>query len=156
MVHIPSFLEETYSTVSLFWLFFFCPCSGELRTQKLRFHLFRRAHSSVVLPLKPGVGQYRVIHNTPTTMASLLFSILPVRSPAFFSKTSPEFLLCWLWLTPVPVWARRKNRSPCSSLQTTDAGSRVECLRDTNRLQNLCYCLSGFAIRKCGYSLSCG
>ena len=27
-----------------------------------------------------------------------------------FSKTSPEPFLCWFWLTPVPVWARRTKR----------------------------------------------
>ena len=29
----------------------------------------------------------------------LLISTLPIHSPSFFSKTSPDFSLCWLWLT---------------------------------------------------------
>ena len=32
-----------------------------------------------------------------------LFLPVQVYSPAFFSKTSPDFFLCWLWLTPVPM-----------------------------------------------------
>ena len=32
-------------------------------------------------------------------LSCLLISTLPVHSPAFFSKTSPDFSLCWLWLT---------------------------------------------------------
>ena len=45
-----------------------------------------------VLPLKPGVGQYIAIHATLTAgSSSLLISTLPVHSPTFFSKTSPDF-----------------------------------------------------------------
>ena len=36
-------------------------------------------------------------------ISSLLISTLPVHSPAFFPKTSPDFFMCWLWLTLVPV-----------------------------------------------------
>ena len=36
-------------------------------------------------------------------ISSSLIATLPVHSPAFFSKTSPDFFLCWLLLTPVPV-----------------------------------------------------
>ena len=32
-------------------------------------------------------------------LSFVLISTLPVHSPAFFSKTSPDFSLCWLWLT---------------------------------------------------------
>ena len=32
---------------------------------------------------------------------------------------------------------------------------QVECLRNINRLQNMCYCFCGFAFRNCGYNLSC-
>ena len=32
-------------------------------------------------------------------LSFLPISTLPVHSPAFFSKTSPNFSLCWLWLT---------------------------------------------------------
>ena len=81
--------------------------SGQLRTQNLKSHLMR-TQSLRVLPLNLGVGQYVTIHATLTAgISSSLISILPVHSPAFFSKTSPEFFPCWLWLTPVPAWARR-------------------------------------------------
>ena len=38
-----------------------------------------------------------------------------------FSKISPIFFLCWLWLTPVPEWVHR----------IMDAGSHVECPQTT-------------------------
>ena len=48
-----------------------------------------------------------------------------------FSKTSPEFFLCWLWLTPVPVQAHRIKQATLF-----DAGSRAGCPRNMNRLNN--------------------
>ena len=74
--------------------------------QKLQFHLLR-TQSLKRLPLKPGVGQYTGILHLLPGISSLLISTLLVRSPAFFSKTSPNFFLCWLWLTSVPAEARR-------------------------------------------------
>ena len=91
----------------------FCLCvvsrSGELRTQKLRAYMLRRTRSSKVLPLKPGVGQYRAMHATPAARDFLLAHFYPSGpfTCIFFPKKSPEFFPCWLWLTPVPVWARR-------------------------------------------------
>ena len=41
-----------------------------------------------------------------------------------FSKTSLNFFLCWLWLTPVLVWACRVKW-----VTLLDAGSRVGCPR---------------------------
>ena len=65
--------------------------SGELRTQKLNSHLVR-TKSLNVLPLKPGVGQHIAIYATRMPgISSLLISTLPVHSPAFFSKSSPDF-----------------------------------------------------------------
>ena len=75
------------------------PHSGELRTQKLKSHLMR-TQSLNVLPLKPGVGQYISIHATLT--ARDFFRACFYTSDPFtciFSKTSPDFSLCWLWLT---------------------------------------------------------
>ena len=96
------------------------------------------------------------MHTTPTVrISSSLISTFRVHSPAFFSKTSPEFFLCLLWLTPVPVWAHRKDWSPCSSLGTIGAGSRVECPRNINRLQNICYCSSGFVFWNCWCNSGC-
>ena len=77
------------------------PRSGELRTQKLKCRPVR-TQSLKVRPLKHRVGQYIAMHATLTAMDFFLISTLPVHSPAFFSKTSREFFLCWLWLTPVP------------------------------------------------------
>ena len=77
------------------------PCSGELRTQKLKSHLVR-TQSLNVLPLKPGVGQYVAIDATLTARNFFLISTLPVHSPAFFPKPLLIFFLFWLWLTPVP------------------------------------------------------
>ena len=53
------------------------PHSGELRTQKLRFHLFRRTQSSKVLPLKLTVGQYVDMHATPTAKNFFLANFYP-------------------------------------------------------------------------------
>ena len=64
------------------------PRSGELRTQKLKSHLVR-TQSLNVLPLKAGVGQYVAKH----ALTARDF-VLPVHSPAFLSKTFPEFFLC--------------------------------------------------------------
>ena len=69
-------------------------------------------------------------------ISSLLISTLPVHSPEFFPKTSPDFFLCWLWLTPVPVYARRIKQVTL----LLDAGSRFKCSRNINRLQNMCNC----------------
>ena len=63
-----------------------------------------RTQSLNVLPFKPGVGQYIAIHATLT--ARDLFFTYTYPSGLFtciFSKTSPIFFLCWLWLTPVSV-----------------------------------------------------
>ena len=71
------------------------PRSGELRTQKLKSHLVR-TRSLNVLPLKPGVGQYIAIHATLTAREFFFaYFYLPVHSPAFFPRTSPNFFLCW-------------------------------------------------------------
>ena len=51
----------------------------------------------------------------------------------FFSKTFPDFFfLCWLWLTLVPVKARRMKK-----VILLDADSCVECPRNINRLKNM-------------------
>ena len=75
------------------------PCSGELRTQKLKSHLVR-TQSLNVLPLKPGVGLYLAIHAT-LTARDITFAYFYPSGPftcAFFPKPLPIFL-CWLWLT---------------------------------------------------------
>ena len=80
-----------------------CPSSHlrswELRTQKLKFHLMR-TQSLNVLPLKPGVGQYIAVHGT-LTARDFFLAYFYTSGPftCIFSKTSPDFFLCWLWLT---------------------------------------------------------
>ena len=73
--------------------------SGELRTQKLKSHLVR-TQSLNALPLKPGVGQYIAIHAT-LTARDFFLAYFYTSGPfiCIFSKTSPDFSLCWLWLT---------------------------------------------------------
>ena len=82
--------------------------SGELGKQKLKSHLLR-TRKLKVLPLKSGVGQCMTIHTTLTARdTSLLISTFPAHfSVLFFFYFSPEVFLCWLWLTLVPVWARK-------------------------------------------------
>ena len=56
--------------------------------------LREEAEEAVVLPLKPGVGQYVAMHATLTARDFFLANFyLSVHSPAFFQK-SPEFFLC--------------------------------------------------------------
>ena len=67
------------------------PRRGELRRQKLKFHLVRIQILNV-FPLKPGVGQYIAIHATLTARDFFLaYFYLPVHSPAFFPKHLPIF-----------------------------------------------------------------
>ena len=78
------------------------PSSGELRTQKLKFHLVR-TQSLNVLPLKPGVGQYIAIHAALTARDFFLAYFYPSGPfTCIFPKPLDSFL-CWLWLSPVPV-----------------------------------------------------
>ena len=74
------------------------PRSWELRMQKLKSHLVR-TQSLNVFPLKPRVGQYIALQATLTPRN--FFPSSPFT--CIFSKTSPDFFLRWLWLTPVPV-----------------------------------------------------
>ena len=90
-----------------------------------------RTHSLNVLPSTHGVGQ----NISPCMLrllpgiSFLLISTLPVHSPAYFFKTSPDFSCVgcgWHRLLCRPAeW----NRSPCW-MQVP-----VECLRNINRLK---------------------
>ena len=103
--------------------------------QKLKSQLMR-TQSLNVLPLEPGVGQYIAIEATLTARDFFLTYFYP-SSPfnCIFSKPLPNLFLCWLWLTPVPVWASR-----IKEVTLPHAGSRFECPRNINRLQGMCYC----------------
>ena len=65
----------------------------------------------------------------------------------FFQNLSRVFPVLAVANTVSCVGPEGENRSACSSLLTVDAGSRVECLRNINRLQNMCYYFSGFGFR---------
>ena len=53
-----------------------------------------------VLPFTPGVGQYIAIHATLTARDFFLAYFYPsCPFTCIFSKTSPDFSMCWLWLT---------------------------------------------------------
>ena len=65
-----------------------CPCSRELRTQKLKSHLMR-TQSLKVLPLKPGAGQYIAMHTAlPTARDVFLANFYP---PCPFQNLSRVF-----------------------------------------------------------------
>ena len=71
--------------------------------QKLKSHLVR-TQSLNVLPFTLGVGQYIAIHAKLTARDFFLAYFYPSGPvTCIFSKTSPDFFLCWLCLTPVPV-----------------------------------------------------
>ena len=75
------------------------PRSGELRTKKLKSHLVRTQRLNV-LPLKPGIGQYIAERATLTARDFFLSYFYPSGPFTYiFSKISPDFSLCWLWLT---------------------------------------------------------
>ena len=77
------------------WIFI-GPRSGKLRTQKVKSHLVR-TQSLNVLPLTPGVGQYITIHATLAARNFFLAYFYPSGPfTCIFSKTSPNFFLCWL------------------------------------------------------------
>ena len=51
------------------------------------------------------------MHATLTARDFFLANFYPPGSfICIFSKTPPEFFLCWLWLTPIPVWACREKK----------------------------------------------
>ena len=66
--------------------------SRELRTQNLKSHLVR-TQSLIVLPLKPGVGQYIAIHATLTARDFFPFQSIHL---LFFFQNLSRFFLCWL------------------------------------------------------------
>ena len=79
------------------------PRSVELWTQKLKSHLVR-TQSLNILPLKVRVAQYIAIHATLTARDFFLAYFYPSGPfTCIFPNPLPIFLLCLLWLTPVPV-----------------------------------------------------
>ena len=84
-----------------------------------------------VLPLKRRVGQYIAMHAMLTARDFFLTYSYPSGPfTCIFSKTSSNFFLCWLWLTLVPVQARRIKQATL-----LDAGSCVECPWNINWLK---------------------
>ena len=86
----------------------------------------------------------------------LLISTLPVYSSTFFPKHLLSFSCVGCGQHRFLFFSAEYDRSPCSSLQTIDAGSYVESPRNINRRQDICNYFSGFAFRNCGNNLSCG
>ena len=79
------------------------PHSGVLRTQKLKSHQVR-TQSLNVLPVKPGIGQDIAMHAMLTARNFFLpYFYLFNPFTCIFSKTSSDFFLLLLWLTPVLV-----------------------------------------------------
>ena len=72
--------------------------NAEIKTRLLT------TQSSKALPFKHGVGPYIAMH-AKHTARDFFLTIFSPSDPftSIFSKTSPEFFLSWLWLTPVPV-----------------------------------------------------
>ena len=68
----------------------FAPRSGELRTQKLKFHLVR-TQSLNVLPLKPRVGQYIAIHAKITARNFFLAYFYPSGPFTCIFQNLPRF-----------------------------------------------------------------
>ena len=106
------------------------PRSGELRTQKLKSHL-ARTQSLNVLPLKPRVGQYIAIHATLTARDFFLaYFYTSCPFTCIFSKTSPNFSPCWLWLTHGScVGSQNKIGHPAGGT------CFAECRQNINRLR---------------------
>ena len=86
--------------------------------QKLQ-SLLLRTQSLQVLPLKPGVGQYMAIHATLTAVDFFL----------------ANFNLSGSFICIIPNLSR-----VFPVLAVTNTGSRVECPRNINRFQNMCFC----------------
>ena len=133
-------LRSFTSWYALFLLFFlrFSPISlhcspiqsrsGELRTQKLKSHLVR-PQSLHVLPLKPGIGQYISIPATLTARDFFLANFyLSGPFTYIFSKTSPNF-------SRVANTGSRVGPQNKIGHTLPDAGSRVECPWNINRLK---------------------
>ena len=79
------------------------PRGGELRTQKLKYHLVR-TQSLNVLPFKPGVGQYIAIHATLTARDFFLASFYPSGPFSAFFFFSPKPLLIFPVLVVPNTW----------------------------------------------------
>ena len=139
------------------------PCSGELRTQKLKSHLLR-IQSLKVLPLKPGVGQYIATYAMLTARDFFLANFYHSGPFACFyfpqkqqqqqqnNNNNKQTNRQKTFSRAFPVLAVANS----DSLQTTDAGSRVECPRNRNRLQNMCYSFCALVFQNCRCKLSCG
>ena len=79
---------------------------------ELNVHRNRKAYQGRN-PFKPGAGLYIAMHATPTARNFFLANFYRAGPfTSIFSKTSLGFFLCWLCLTPVPVWVRRKLGHP--------------------------------------------
>ena len=65
-----------------------CSRSGELRKHEIKVS---SGENTELKGYPSGVGQYIAVHAALTARDFFLISTCPVHSPAFFSKTSPDF-----------------------------------------------------------------
>ena len=93
------------------------PHSGELRTQKLKFHLVR-TQSLNVLPLKPGVGQYTAMHATLTARNFFIVCFYP--SGPFTCIFFPKLLPIFSWLISAPQWEAADAEIKVPSVENTE------------------------------------
>ena len=62
-------------------------------------------------PFKTWSRSVKAMHDTSTAKDFFLVNFYPPEPfTCIFSKSSPDFFPYWLWLTPVPVWARRMKQ----------------------------------------------
>ena len=95
---VPTSLVQYYVVSQI--ITYLKPRSGELRMQKLNFHLVR-TQSLNVFPLKPGVGQYISIHATLTARDFFLAYFYP-SGP--FTSIFPKPLLIFPVLAVAHTW----------------------------------------------------
>ena len=73
------------------------PRSGELRTQKSKSHLMRTQSLKVLFKIRRYIAMHATLTGRDFFLANFYTSGPFI---CIFSKTSPDFFLCWLRLTP--------------------------------------------------------
>ena len=118
------------------------PRSGVMRTRKLRSPLLRTPFFVNDSPFKACSRSQCSYACFAHQQKFLPLWFLPSRSIQLHLRRVLSFhLLPYRRLVNVGsrLGPRTKNRPPCSSCPASDAGSRIECPRNTNMLQNMCW-----------------
>ena len=84
----------------------FRPPRWILQTQKSEAHLLR-TQSSKVLPFESRAGPYIVMHATRSARNFFFARFYNSGQFTCISQKTLQSFLCWLWLTPVPIWVCR-------------------------------------------------